>query len=220
MSDTAQDKALQKKLVGAAVLILLAVIFLPMIFDGKKPEEQAVSMEIKLPPKQVVEIPNRLEPAAEPAPMPIFEPREPPPQPAEAAVAEPIPPSPSVTQSSALQPAAKPPVTKPATTTAPADTRHPTPAKPKAPQKSAAAPGAGAGYVVQVGSFSQAQNAQVLSKKLVASGFPAFVEKSATAGRVIYRVKVGPRPTRAAADDLRQRLIEKQKLQGIIVSHP
>jgi DedD protein len=90
-------------------------------------------------------------------------------------------------------------------------------AKPKPAPKPAAA--GGAGYVVQVGSFSQKANAESLTSKLVAKGFPAFVEGSSAKGKSIFRVKVGPRPTREAADDLRQRLIDKQRLEGIIVSH-
>jgi DedD protein len=65
------DKSLQKKLVGAAVLIALAVIFLPMFLDGKKGVESA-PMQIEIPPKTVYDIPNRLEnqapPVAEAAP--------------------------------------------------------------------------------------------------------------------------------------------------------
>jgi DedD protein len=60
MTEVTQDKALQKKLVGAAVLIALAVIFLPMLFDGKKNDEP-VSVQLKIPPKPVYDIPNRLD---------------------------------------------------------------------------------------------------------------------------------------------------------------
>ena len=233
MTEATQDKALQKKLVGAAVLIALAVIFLPMLFDGKKNEEP-VSMQIEIPPKPVYDIPNRLE--RQPVGSVVVEettdkvetidltPSAP--------VAEEVPPEkvpaavvvePAVTK----KPAVSEPVNKkPASTHKSAKPKKPAsiPAKSRvdkkaAKPKAAPKPAGGAGYVVQVGSFSQKSNAAALANKLAAKGFPAFVESSNAKGKSIFRVKVGPRPTREAADDLRQRLIDKQRLEGIIVSH-
>ncbi len=237
MTDSMQDKALQKKLVGAAVLIALAVIFLPMLFDGKK-DETPVSMRIEIPPKPTFDIPNRLERGQEAAPGRVAQAPEPPVQtieiatdepPAEAAPAdraEAEPPTPA----QAVEPPAAPskPVgqarTEPAAVARP-EPKKPAPKKagkpePRRPADTPKKPAAGAaGFVVQVGSFSQKANAESLTRKLQAGGFPAFVEGTRAGGKSIYRVKVGPRPTREAADDLRQRLIDKQRLEGIIVSH-
>ena len=235
MTETSQDKALQKKLVGAAVLIALAVIFLPMLFDGKK-DEAPVSMQIKIPPKPVFDIPNRLDREA-PAKAAQVPAEAPPvktieiatdPVAADAQSAQPAaqetpaavvtkPPQQAVAKPSAERPpkaAAAPPTVarKPAT-----KVEKPKPVE-VAPKPSDPATG-GAGFVVQVGSFSQKGNADKLTRKLQAKGFPAFVEGTKAGGKSIYRVKVGPRPTREAADDLRQRLIDKQRLEGIIVSH-
>ena len=234
---TPQDKALQKKLVGAAVLIALAVIFLPMLFDGKQ-ENEPVSMQIEIPPKPVYDIPNRLERGGESAPAASSE--EAPPVQTIAIAPEPEPvieqtPPPATEASTppvaakAVEPprqapAAKKPAVKPATRPKPAPAEKAAPKKAEKP-KSAKAPqsrpatSGGAGYVVQVGSFSQKANAETLTAKLKAKGFPAFVEGTKAGGKSIYRVKVGPRPTREAADDLRQRLIDKARLEGIIVSH-
>lgn len=231
MADSAQDKALQKKLVGAAVLILLAIIFIPMIFDGKKPAEEEVSMQIKLPPKKIVEIPNRLGAVSEPAlPLEVQQP------PAETLSA--VPTTEVVTAEPASIAAPPPvPIAKPDPVKAPV-AREKSPQSPKSkpapapqpkpaakPQERPQAPVAKgvfgeSGFVVQVGSFSQERNAAVLASRLASSGFPAFVERSSSAGQWVYRVKVGPRPSRNAADDLRQRLIDKEQLQGIIVSYP
>ena len=239
MTEASQDKALQKKLVGAAVLIALAVIFLPMLFDGKKGEEP-VSMQIKIPPKPVYDIPNRLdrEPAAvvqaetPPVPSRTIEINTDPvvvPEaagsdtqaPAEekptVAVAEP-PAKAADKPATEKQPQAKAPHAK-AEKTPPKKAEKPKPVKAEAKPTPARQAAGGAGYVVQVGSFSQKANADTLTRKLQAKGFPAFVEGTRAGGKSIYRVKVGPRPTREAADDLRQRLIDKQRLEGIIVSH-
>lgn len=223
MADSTQDKALQKKLVGAAVLILLAVIFIPMIFDGKKPAEEEVSMQIMLPPKKIVEIPNRLSPVPDPVTPAIVQ--------EEPESVEPSESQPAAVPAPPPVPVAKPepaPVKPPVVKEKPASAPKPAPAaskpavkKPEAP-KSAVSKGAfgETGFVVQVGSFSQERNAAVLASRLAANGFPAFVERSSSAGKWVYRVKVGPRPSRNAADDLRQRLIDKEQLQGIIVSYP
>jgi len=231
MADSTQDKALQKKLVGAGVLILLAVIFIPMIFDCKKPSEEEVSMQIKLPPKKIVEIPNRLGPASEPTPPLAVQPEQ------EADVVVPLVPAVEDTEKPAPAPAAAvipPPVPAPVVKPVVAERKPepakvaPKPAEPKpvtkAPETAKAPVAAGSfgesGFVVQVGSFSQERNAAVLASRLASSGFPAFVERSNSAGKWVYRVKVGPRPSRNAADDLRQRLIDKEQLQGIIVTYP
>ncbi len=232
MTDSTQDKALQKKLVGAAVLIALAVIFLPMLFDGKK-DETPVSMQIEIPPKPTFDIPNRLEREPASSPNVVAQAPEPPVQTIEITTDEPpVAPPPAertapVEQKTVSEPPApskpveqpkpkkddKPPARKPE----PKKAEKPKPQQPTRTTKSPA--GGGAGYVVQVGSFSQKTNAEALTRKLQAGGFPAFVESTKAGGKSIYRVKVGPRPTREAADDLRQRLIDKQRLEGIIVSH-
>lgn len=236
MTEASQDKTLQKKLVGAAVLIALAVIFLPMLFDGKK-EEEPVNMQISIPPKPVYDIPNRLENAntstqtATPVETIELAPQrtesQPVTEPAKKAESFPtdtnrsnmVVESVTPTQEAAAEEkkvVEKAKSVKPAPPVAAATKRIAKPETPKPAPK--AKPAAGAGYVVQVGSFSQQGNAEKLSSKLAAEGFPAFVERTDVGGRSIFRVKVGPRPTREAADVLRQRLIDKQRLEGIIVS--
>ncbi len=240
MTEASQDKTLQKKLVGAAVLIALAVIFLPMLFDGKK-DEAPVSMQIKIPPKPTYDIPNRLDreqpavAAQAPVEAPPVQTIEIATEPAavdakgeqQAAKASPAATVGQPPQRAAVEPPVEQkPIAKPKPPKADkkpvAKVEKPKAAKvaskPAASKPSRSAAG-GAGFVVQVGSFSQKANADTLTIKLQAKGFPAFVEGTKAGGKSIYRVKVGPRPTREAADDLRQRLIDKQRLEGIIVSH-
>ncbi len=247
------DKALKQKLVGAAVLIALAVIFIPMLLDGGKKDEPT-TMQIEVPQKPVYEIPNRLAPVP---PQPQVSETLPPPAdpsgptslgaipspstlattpPTVSVTGVPATGAPAVTATTKPMPSSPPPVetkadtSKPTTTaTAPSSpSATPAPAAPtvatapKTPPRAEAvgAPGSGAGFVVQVGSFSKADNADSVKSKLAAAGFPAFVETVGAGGKQIYRVKVGPRPSREAADDLRQKLIDTQKMEGIIVTHP
>ena len=208
------DKTLKQRLIGAAVILALAVIFIPMLLEGPK-ESDPVSMKIDIPEKPVYEIPNRLgTPPAIPTP--------PAPEPALKAPEVVIPEKPaSSSETASPSISVEKPVKKEAVTE-----------KPVEPPVIAVAPAAkkesvrkrvrisDSGFVVQVGSFSQRQNAMVLSDKLEAAGFPAFVESGKSKDKTIFRVKVGPQPTRADADKLRQKLLDNEKLKGIIVAHP
>jgi DedD protein len=95
----------------------------------------------------------------------------------------------------AQQPAQPPPRPAPA----PAEQ----PAQREAPQ---AASGTEGPWTVQVGSFSQADNAQALQRRLATEGFEAFVSRVATDAGTMHRVRVGPVAERGAADQLLARL--------------
>jgi cell division septation protein DedD len=59
---------------------------------------------------------------------------------------------------------------------------------------------------VQVGSFSQAENAQALQRRLASEGFEAFVSRVVTDAGTMHRVRVGPVPERDAAEQQLTRL--------------
>ena len=75
-------------------------------------------------------------------------------------------------------------------------------------------------WIVQLGSFTDEENAQSLNKKLRGAGYPAFVEPLKKNGKFSYRVRVGPEIKRSEADKLLKKLKEKMKLDGIVVSYP
>jgi len=75
-------------------------------------------------------------------------------------------------------------------------------------------------WIVQLGSFTDEDNAQSLNKKLREAGYPAFVEPLKRNGKTSYRVRVGPEIKRSEADKLLKKLKEKMKLDGIVVSYP
>lgn len=75
-------------------------------------------------------------------------------------------------------------------------------------------------WIVQLGSFNDEEKAESLNKKLRKAGYPAFVEPLKKNGKMHYRVRVGPEIRRSEADLLLKRLKEKMKLDGIIVSYP
>ena len=75
-------------------------------------------------------------------------------------------------------------------------------------------------WVVQLGSFSSKVNADKLNLNLRKSGFPAFVEPITKKGKTSYRVRVGPEILRADADTLLKKIKTKMKLDGIVLNYP
>ncbi len=75
-------------------------------------------------------------------------------------------------------------------------------------------------WVVQLGSFSSKVNADKLNLNLRKSGFPAFVEPITQKGKTSYRVRVGPEILRADADTLLKKIKTKMKLEGIVLNYP
>lgn len=76
------------------------------------------------------------------------------------------------------------------------------------------------GWAVQVGSFGQEANAREQMQRLREAGFQAFSERASADGRVVWRVKVGPRAERDAALQLRDDIQRRMELPGIVIAHP
>ena len=75
-------------------------------------------------------------------------------------------------------------------------------------------------WIVQLGSFTDEDNAQSLNEKLRKAGYPAFVEPLKKNGKISYRVRVGPEIKRSEADLLLKNLKDKMNLDGIVVNYP
>ncbi|WP_090206817.1 SPOR domain-containing protein [Ectothiorhodospira magna] len=192
------ETPLRERLVGAAVLLALAVIFLPMLLNGAG-REARLSLAEPVPPEPIFQRPlpapiEEQRPVSTIPPLPV----EPPP------VVHESPPPPA--QATALVEATPPPPAEPRTLP---PVRAPEPNTPVA-----------GGWVVQVGSFGQEANARSEAERLRQAGFPAFVERTSADGRVLYRVKVGPKLERHGAQSLQARLQAEQSLRGIVVTHP
>ena len=110
------------------------------------------------------------------------------------------------------QPAGQVVVEEKAAVTEPAKIEQPpvavAPAVKKAPAK---------GWYVQVGSFSQKQNASGLRTRIEKQGFNSHVEDKAGSNGHVYRVLVGPEGSKAAAEKLAGQLIKKMQLKGLVV---
>lgn len=169
---------LKERLIGAAVLVILAIIIIPWVLKGGSAPNTTVTRQLALPQATSA-------PAAESAyHMPLNGPAEAGTRPATPA-AQPAPPASAMPQ--AAMPVARQPVaTKPST-----------PAVTPAPAAHAAAHGR---WVVQAGSYANERNALTVERKLAKRGYHAYVSRYRKSGRTYYRVRVGPYADRAAAE--------------------
>jgi len=195
------DQQLKQRLVGATVLVSLAVIFVPVILDG--PRDDWMPRSSTMPDAPAVDFRSAMDlplPAAGPPPTSASKPPT--------GVQQPASPPPDAS--------AKPPqADQPVTDKAAIASNKPAPQAKSAAVKTAAAPASG--WYVQVGSFSKQENAQGLRKQLQSAGFSAHVQTDGKPAARSYRVLVGPEQSRKAADGLKSRLQSKRKLEGLVV---
>jgi cell division septation protein DedD len=76
------------------------------------------------------------------------------------------------------------------------------------------------GYAVQLGLFKSKENADRLALEARVKGFKVAVTSSGTGDRKRYRVRVGPAPDRAAAQELQSRLKAAGRPTGTVVPYP
>lgn len=73
-------------------------------------------------------------------------------------------------------------------------------------------------WIVQVGSFSSAANAEKLVASLRLDGLSAYKETVSSSGSTIYRVRVGPFLKREDAIRVERQVREKRSLNGVVMS--
>ncbi|MFZ0871707.1 MAG: SPOR domain-containing protein [Rhodanobacter sp.] len=75
-----------------------------------------------------------------------------------------------------------------------------------APVSAAPAPATGSGYLLQVGAFPSAADAETLKAKLAMQGFIANVQSVSISGQTYHRVRLGPFPSATELESTKQRL--------------
>jgi DedD protein len=200
------EQQLKQRLVGAVVLVSLAVIFIPIILEGPGEEWTARSNNIPQPPpvdfRNAAELP--LPAAGEPAYEEAVN--------EQAALPEPVPSVPDAPEP------APPPVA--AAEAAPEEPpARPSPPASRAAEKSGTTASAtpASGWYAQVGSFSQHANADGLRDRLVKAGYAAQLQQTDTGKGSSYRVLVGPEKSRAGAEQLLRKLVSDQQLKGLVI---
>ncbi|KVV10202.1 MULTISPECIES: SPOR domain-containing protein [unclassified Pseudomonas] len=199
------DKAYKQRMVGALVLVALAVIFLPMLFS-RQDEQRQIQVDAPTAPQVPVLPQVQVEPVAVPQPQVIAQE----PMPVEEVVAT----QPAPTPAPVAAAVAKPPAPAPkAPAVTPAQTVAQAPAKLDTTQKRIDANGLPISWSVQLVSLSNRASADNLQKTLRNQGYNAYVRTSGGMNRVF----VGPLLERAEADRLRDLLGKQQNLKGFVV---
>lgn len=194
------EQQLKQRLVGAVVLVSLAVIFIPIILEGPRDELAPRSQNIPEPPP--LDFSTDLQ-------LPL-------PDTGDAADVAPVAASPAPSageaarQDSDAAPAAVGEA-EPAAAPAPPAAQPPRPRQPPAPATLAD------GWYAQVGSFSQQANAAALRERLGKAGYSAHLQQADTGKGSSYRVLVGPETEREGAEKLLQKLARELQLKGIVI---
>jgi len=218
------DKAYKQRMVGALVLVALAVIFLPMLFS-RQDEQRQVIVEAPAAPQAPAVAQIQMETVAVPEPQVL--PQEPVPSDDEVAQqtapAAPIAPIAPAAPTPAPAPVAKPVAVAPAPAPAPAPVVKPAAAptqpiaalsaKPDTTQSRVDANGLSVSWSVQLASLSSRASAESLQKTLRSQGYNAYIRSADGKNRVF----VGPLIERAEADRLRDLLSRQQNLKGFVV---
>ena len=208
------------RIVGAVILVALAVIFLPMLLSdrpsetgnsgvvsgGSAPETRIVTTRVQPPGDKAAVIPTPPVPGKAPeksasASKTVVVAVEPTTE-IPAAVKEPVAPEP------------RQPETKPAPDPRPGGASRKSTAKSTATAKPVAV--AEKGWLVQVGAFSQLENARRLHEKLGQKGYSALLDPPNPEKGKTVRVEVGPYKDAAAAKAAQARIQSEFGIKGVV----
>jgi cell division septation protein DedD len=190
------DPGMKQRLIGAAVLVALAVIFLPMLVQGPAPDSGVSDVPLSMPDAPAANYETRDLPLVTPGTAPdggaLGMSSTPPP-----ADGAPLP------DATTANPAAGPS----SGTAVPlgdggATRTEPLPA---ASGEMFPAPTAGGDYAVHFGSFSSSAAADKVVDSLRASQLPGYREQGLVDGKPVWRVRIGPYASRADAEAARLR---------------
>ena len=189
------DRRLKQRIVGAAVLLALLVVFLPMLFQ-REDEQRPVQVEAPPMPAMPAVAPAPAEPVTVPEPQAAEVPVEPTPT-APAPAAASVPPSQPIA-------AASPPQAAPATVAA-----EPVAAAPSRLDTD----GLPVSWTVQLASLSSRARAEELQNRLRKQGLAAYIRTVEGMSRVF----VGPLIERGEAERVSAQIARQYKLSPIVV---
>ena len=201
------ERALKERIIGAAVLVLFVVLVVPVFLDGAPGGNEVVSEPLLLPGQDrqktqtVVLDRDRKDPvpaASSGAATTANETTTAKPQPVQTTVAAPEKIEPPPEEKKAAAPPATTPTKVPASTPRASTTGM---------------------WAVQLGSFSNKDNADKLAADLRKQGYAAFLSQLKTDAGQLHRVRIGPQKDRESAEAMAARLA-KVGHKGQVVPHP
>lgn len=191
------DRSLKERVIGASVLVALAVWLIPWVLDGPVPDAesgvaQAPAAERSAPLRtQTIRLENRQNTSAQSGTPDI--PASPATQDSEEVARV------TLEASEGAQPGAvAAPVPIPATAEAQVEVVP--------------------GWLVQVGSFGDEENARQVAGRLAEAGYTARLYPHRSGGNLMYRVRVGPEPSREGADEIASSLRNRGYVAQVVSS--
>lgn len=190
------DRALRERIIGAIVIVVFAILVVPVFLDGPSNEPEIVSESVALPgqseqgrTQQTIVLERD---RSEPVPARSEPQVQQMPEPAPRAEKE------TVTASASTPPA------------------NPEPRPAPAAEANDSATGM---FAVQLGSFSDKENAERLAAGLREQGYAAFLSQVQTGSGTMQRVRIGPQKDRKSAEAIAAQLA-KSGHSGQVVAHP
>jgi len=208
------DRALKERIIGAVVLVFVAVLVVPIFLDGPPDEQETISTSVTLPGQSgedrqqqtIVLNRDRSEPV-----------------PATRAESTPAAATPTVAATQSLPDPEVEPVDEAQVveTTVPQPEPEVPPANDPVEETTVqtATTSATGMWAVQLGSFSNQQNAEKLAASLRDQGYAAFLSQLERSGTALHRVRIGPQKDRAGAEQIAAQLA-KTGHKGQVVPHP
>lgn len=196
------DERLKQRLVGAAVISVVLVVFVPLVLDDRSSDDTPPAAEAIPEWPDDERFQSRIVPLDE-------ETRD------ELAAGPPVAPQVAPLEPQAGSPPA--PSAAPEPPPGPRPTPAPVTSSPPAATEGVDAPKA---WSIQLGSFADRANALGLRDTLRSQGFTAFDRRVTVDGREMTRVFVGPELLRSNAQDKLERLEKALDLKGRVVRHP
>lgn len=203
------DPRLKQRLIGAAVLVALAVIFLPMLVQGPAPDSGVSDVPLSMPDTPHATYETRDLPLVIPGNAPDG-----------GAVG-------MHSSHPAATPGATPPVQTvdsgassshavPMSNSTPA-TSVPLPQPTKIADEMLPAPTAGGDYVVDLGMYATTTAADAVISSLHASQLQGYREATTSKDKPAWRVRIGPYATRAAAEAARLRTTQGRGARVVVL---
>jgi DedD protein len=197
------ERTLKERIIGAIVLVTFVVLVVPVFLDGPPEGGATVSERVLLPGQEGQDTKTVVLNRERDEPIPAANSEENANTPGKVAVSKPEEEGPVPV-----------PVRKPAPLRAEAQS-DPEP-QPDVTSKAASTTGM---WAVQLGSFSNKQNAEKLAADLRKQGYAAFLSQLKTSSGQLHRVRIGPQKDRESAELMASRL-SKVGHEGQVVPHP
>ncbi len=197
------ERALKERIIGAIVLVIFVVLVVPIFLDGPPEDGEIVSERILLPGQKDQDIKTIVLERGRSEPIPAASSTK-----DDSGKKEDIPAEPKVTQA--------PPEPVPQQQSVREEQ-----APMSQPQTAVVKPAASTTgmWAVQLGSFSNKENAEKLAADLRKQGYAAFLSQLQTSSGQLHRVRIGPQKDRASAEAMAARLL-KVNQKGQVVPHP